>query len=235
MNKEHSRAVWSRAGGVSTRLGYVLYTILFLLISAGFAFGFFEYGYETVWEPLLWTGVAGFGTLLALEVVRRILMYVIDSKPLFSLTFPKVTKFLVIIPLLCLISAPPIFGFYDQPKEKRELAEELAAYQQAKEQLPSATQEAQSCFDKQKAWLEANQTESSECRRERLGYQACIEVLQSRASCLSSWDYESACSRPNFSISDLLSATRTCFTEVNILKNTIGEYEISHPEIASPQ
>ncbi|MBP7741203.1 MAG: hypothetical protein KA104_00740 [Candidatus Pacebacteria bacterium] len=216
MNKEHSQnaALWSRVGNITTRLGYVLYAVSWVLIVTAATVSFLD-EYSSISQAIVFSALTALGLLIFLDVSRRILMYIIVGEPLLSKNFPLIAKILLALAILGAVITIPIYILHDLPREREEKATATAAYQKALTDLPSAQAERDKCV----AVSNQNQ-ESADCRRMKLGYNSCIENL-SRAFCLASWDYESACKPSGFRPLFL----SECYMHTSKLTKIIQEYE----------
>ncbi len=207
---------FSKAGGILSRLGYVIYTVVYIFWVLWIINDFYES--HKLGTAMFFSGIAAIGVLIFLEIVRRVLTYIFAEEPIFKKKFPLITRVLLGLSLLILAASAPLYLFIDMPELKGEKEAAYASYQEALQELPYARDVAATCEKDRKE----NPPESAECRRMKLGYQSCLELLQSKTMCLSSWDYESAC-KPSF-----LTRINTCQTEVYLLERTVTDYEVKY-------
>ena len=213
--------LWSRLSGAVIRLGHVAYGATFLLLVTLINSAFLDNESEPVAVSLMYGGLLALLVVLGLEAVRRIIIYVIDGKKLFSSKLPLIGKICTALAVLLLASAVPVYFFIDMPAASQERARADAAYNKALSELPAAQIEAEKC----RAGLETQpQPESAECRRERLGYEACMEY-GSRPMCISIWDYESSCARKTAYTPIMY---RSCDAYVDSLKEEIADYQLKY-------
>lgn len=224
----------SAISGVIKRFGAVVY--IFILLTAGLIAYTSNYG--SLSSELLAVGITLLCTLVALEVLRRTLLFIFTNQYFLQRSIPLVVKIFGVIAIVALLTSGAVYYGYEKPsqiaEQKRQDIEAFAEYQTALEKLPAAKAQAATCHSTENRNSSVgSQTVSPYCRQVTLDYNACRDDGLSYTQCIAIDDYVSACSTNSNSFLGNIKFGSTCDKQVQVLENTISFYELTHPNAAS--
>jgi|SRR3989344_912579 len=214
------------------RLGIVVYISILSLAGLG-AFLGAMFGDELSFSMTLFaTGSALTGLVIALEVVRRTILYIVTSENFVHSRVPRSAKIFLAIGAISLLLSGLVYLAYDLPAKNMQAAEALAEYKKAVEALPAARAAVEACLaDAENKTDTQSRTESSACRRAKLGYNSCMESgVLSHTQCIYIHDYESACAEIFGSLYKAV-LSNSCDGTVRALETIVENYQFLHSEM----